>query len=251
MLISQCHFNGPPLKLMGPLLGPMKPTAFLKPMGPLMGTLKSMGPGVIVPPSRRPCVIFNFRIWNLKKILQFILMLRSFSRSFFSYARILMMLVVMTNTTSIKATRLLRSSLLWVSEVESSRTHSEVLGLGLDAYKYSKISLSSAKDSTIFWIMKILLENARNLAENLSRPFFRERLKKKIRWPFFWRTLTPVPLVLGLEHFCPWPRLRIFLCPWPRALCPRLHFWWLWLYRKNARIRFVTKMQNLHCLLYT
>ena len=43
-------------------------------------------------------------------------------------------------------------------------------------------------------------------------------------------------LVLGLEHFCPWPREvlfsekgcpwpRIFLCPWPwpRALCPRLH----------------------------
>ena len=32
---------------MGPLLGPLKPTAFLKPMGPLM----SMGPGVIVPPA--------------------------------------------------------------------------------------------------------------------------------------------------------------------------------------------------------
>ena len=42
MLISHCHFDGPPLELMGPL----KPTAFLKPMGPL----KSMGPGVIVPP---------------------------------------------------------------------------------------------------------------------------------------------------------------------------------------------------------
>ena len=50
MLISQCYFDGPPLELMGPLLGPQKPTAFLKPMGPL----KSMGPNVIVPPSRRP-----------------------------------------------------------------------------------------------------------------------------------------------------------------------------------------------------
>ena len=61
-----------------------------------------------------------------------------------------MMLVVMTNETSIKATRLLRSSLLRVSEVESSRTNFEVLGLGLEAYKSSKIARSSAKDSTIF-----------------------------------------------------------------------------------------------------
>ena len=44
MLISQCHFDGPPLELMGPL----------KPMGPL----KSIGPGVILPlpPSRRPWI---------------------------------------------------------------------------------------------------------------------------------------------------------------------------------------------------
>ena len=41
MLISQCHFNGPPLELMGRL----NPTAFLKPMDPL----KSMGTGVILP----------------------------------------------------------------------------------------------------------------------------------------------------------------------------------------------------------
>ena len=89
-----------------------------------------------------------------------------------------MMLVVMTNETSIKATRLLKSSLLWVSEVESSSLHFEVLRLGLEAYKSSKIALSSAKDSTIFWIIKISLENVRNLAENLLRPFFRDRLKK-------------------------------------------------------------------------
>ena len=37
MLIFQCHFDGPPLDLMDPLLGPLKPTAFLKPMGPFMG----------------------------------------------------------------------------------------------------------------------------------------------------------------------------------------------------------------------
>ena len=98
-------------------------------------------------------------------------MLRSFIRSSTSYARSVMMLIVMNNETSITATRLLRSSLLWVSEVESSRTHFQVLGLGLEAYKSSKIALSSAKDSTIFWIIKISLENARNLVENLQRPF--------------------------------------------------------------------------------
>ena len=37
MLISQCHFDEPPLDLISPL----KKTAFLKPMGP----------GVIVPPA--------------------------------------------------------------------------------------------------------------------------------------------------------------------------------------------------------
>ena len=45
MLTYRCHFDGPPLQLMSPQLGPLKPTAFLKPMGPQ----KSMGPGVIVP----------------------------------------------------------------------------------------------------------------------------------------------------------------------------------------------------------
>ena len=94
------------------------------------------------------------------------------------------------------------------------------------------------EDSTIFEPLKISLENARNLAENLQRPFFwflqveiaRKkifkdlfRLKKKCWEPFFWdclkknfenlffwRTLASVSLVLGLglERVCPWP--------WPR-----------------------------------
>ena len=193
-------------------------------------------------------------------------MLRSFSRSSISYARSVMMLVVMTNETSIKATKLLRSSLLWVSEVESSRKHFQVLGLGLEAYKSSRIALSSAKNSTIFWIIKISLENPRNLAKNLRRPCFYKLPEKKFWSFFFWRTLALVSLVLGLglEHICPWPREGLsseelslalasdfFLCPWPRALCPRLHFWWLWFHRKNARIRFITKMRDLHCLFYT
>ena len=41
MLISKCH-----------LMGPFR--AFLKPMGSLMGPPKSIGPGVIIPPSRWP-----------------------------------------------------------------------------------------------------------------------------------------------------------------------------------------------------
>ena len=191
-------------------------------------------------------------------------MLRSFSRSSISYARSVM-LVVMTNETSIKVTRLLRSSLLWVSELESSRTDFQVLGLNLEAYKSSKIALSSAKDSTIFWIIKISLENARNLAKNLRRSFFRDRLKKIFDHLFFGEHLRLCPWflalassisVLGLERVCPrkgcpcpWP--RIVFCPWPRALCSRFHFWWQWLHRKNARIRFITKMRNLHCLFYT
>ena len=47
MLISQCHFDRPPFELLGPLQGPLKQTAFMKPMGPL----KSTGRGVIVPPA--------------------------------------------------------------------------------------------------------------------------------------------------------------------------------------------------------
>ena len=126
-------------------------------------------------------------------------MLRSFSRSSLSYARILMMLVVMTNKTSINSTRFLRSGLLWVSEVESSRTRFEVLGL--EANKSSKIDVSSAKDSTIFWIIKISLEYAGNLAENLRRLFLRDCLKKIFHDLFFLRTLAPVSLVLGLGFF--------------------------------------------------
>ena len=125
-----------------------------------------------------------------------------------------MMLVIMTNETSIKAARLLRSSLLWVSEVESSRTHFQVLGLGLEAYKSSKIALSSAKDSTIFWIIKILLENARNLAENLRRPFFRDRLKKNFDHLFFGEHLLLCPLSLS------WPRAYLSLA-WRRPVLGR------------------------------
>ena len=38
--------------------------------------------------------------------------------------------------------------------------------------KSSKIALSSARGQHYFWTVKISLENARNLAENLQRPFY-------------------------------------------------------------------------------
>ena len=108
----------------------------------------------------------------------------------------------------------------------------------------SKIALSSARGQHYFWTVEISLENARNLAESLQRPFFgflKWRSPEKNFWrPFtlekyFWRpfcfwfrrTLAFVSLAsrgsvpgLGLEIFlCPWP--------WPRALCSRLHLWLL------------------------
>ena len=169
-------------------------------------------------------------------------------------------------------------------EVDSSRTHFEILGLGLKASSPRKFPSPWLKDSTIFWIAEILSENARNLAENLRRPFSPEKIFEELfsfgehlllcrltvrpglagtvpilrpcfrvqagwwKCPgflfvcddykkigknlwlagvkiFFWDHLkthaklrlsqfsvwkiycpTPVSLVLGLEHFCPWPR---------------------------------------------
>ena len=75
------------------------------------------------------------------------------------------------------------------SEMESSRTslasrtslriHFEVLGLGLEgqvlgleASSPQKLPCSRLEDSTTFCTVEILLENPRNLAENLRRPFF-------------------------------------------------------------------------------
>ena len=61
-------------------------------------------------------------------------------------------------------------------EVESSRTslasrtHFEVLGLGLEALGPRKLPCPRLEDSNIFWTVKILLENARNLEENLQIP---------------------------------------------------------------------------------
>ena len=66
----------------------------------------------------------------------------------------------------------------FLTEVESSRTHFEVLGLrledqvlGLEASIPRKLACPRLEDSTIFWTVEISLENARNLAENLQRTF--------------------------------------------------------------------------------
>ena len=148
------------------------------------------------------------------------------------------------------------------AEVESSRTslasrtHFEVLGLGLglEALSLRKLPCSRFEDNTIFWTVKILLENVKNLVEKLRRPFVVflnwrlpekiflktfHRLKKILRTFFCWRSPKKnfkdlffrehLRLCLfGLERVyprkgCPWPRIFLCPCPWPRALCPRLH----------------------------
>ena len=60
----------------------------------------------------------------------------------------------------------------------SSRTYFEVLGLGLEsqvlgleASSPRKLPCPRLEDSTSFYTVEILLENARKLAENLRRPF--------------------------------------------------------------------------------
>ena len=118
----------------------------------------------------------------------------------------------------------------------------QVLGLDFEASSPQKFACPRHKDRANFCIVEIILENARNLAKKLQKPFFPQlqiaRKKFLINF-FFWRTLEPVSFVLGLEHFCPWPREGLFseglfynsdffLCSWPlpRVFCPRLHLWW-------------------------
>ena len=138
---------------------------------------------------------------------------------------------------------------LRLSEVKSSRTHFKVLGLGLEdqvlgfglkASSPRKLPCPGIEDSIIFWTLKIVLENARNLAENLERPLmyssFGDRLKKLFEDIFYFlRSLAPASLVLALSipvlclervctrKGCPWPRIFLDPWPWPRRLCPRLH----------------------------
>ena len=105
-------------------------------------------------------------------------------------------------------------------QVESSRTHFEVLGLGLEASSPRKLACPRLEDSSILWIVKILWSawkifwktffcgvRLKNFCEDL---FFWDCLKNYCEdlFFFFWRALALVSLVLGLglEHSCPWPR---------------------------------------------
>ena len=101
--------------------------------------------------------------------------------------------------------------------MESSRTHFEVLGLGLEgqvlgleATSPRKLACPWLEDSTIFGIVKILW--------SAWKIFWKT---EKFLWSFFffWRALALVSLVLGLEHSCPWPRECLSserLSPWSR-----------------------------------
>ena len=117
----------------------------------------------------------------------------------------------------------------WVAEVESSRTslasrtHFEVLGL--EPSSPWKLACPWLKDSSIFWIVKILWsawkiflktffcgDRLKNFCEAFFFFFFEIAWKIFVKTFFFWRALALVSLVLGLglEHSCPWPRECLF-----------------------------------------
>ena len=106
--------------------------------------------------------------------------------------------------------------MLWFTEVESSRTHFEVLGLGLEASSRRKLACPRLEDSSSFWIVKILWnawkifwktffcgDRLKNFCEDLF--FLRSPEKFCEDLFFFRRALALVSLVLGLEHSWPWP----------------------------------------------
>ena len=129
----------------------------------------------------------------------------------------------------------------------SSRTHFEVLGLGLEASSPRKLACPRLEDSTIFWNVKILWsawkifwktffseDRLKNFCEDLFFFFFfffGDRLKNFCEDLFFFFflestcALCPWSLalassisVLGLESVCPRKG-----CPWPWPW-PRIFF---------------------------
>ena len=143
------------------------------------------------------------------------------------------------------------TSTQYLTEVESSRTHFEVLGLGLEgqvlglgleASSPRKLACPRLEDSTIFWNVKILWsawkifwktffsgDRLKNFCEDLFFFFFWRSPEKFLWRPFFFFflestcTLCPWSLalassipVLGLESVCPRKG-----CPWP---WPRIFF---------------------------
>ena len=154
--------------------------------------------------------------------------------------------------------------------MESSRTHFEVLGLGLEASRPWKLACPRLEDSLLFELLKFC---------GALEKFFGKRFFEEIAWKifvktfFFWRSPEKFmwrPFFFFLENTCacvlgPWPRaflslasrvsvlgkavlgLGFFLCPWPwpRASCPRLHLrqllHWVVLLRSN-QVDFISRI---------
>ena len=106
---------------------------------------------------------------------------------------------------------------IWLhKEVESSRTHLEVLGLGLEAYKSSKMSCSRLEDSTVFDSLKM------GHGHDLLFFYFGNRQKPRGKFGknfFFWRSLAKFfGSLLFLFFFGEHLRLvSLVPWPWPRA----------------------------------
>ena len=122
------------------------------------------------------------------------------------------------------------------SEVESSRTHFEVLGLRLEALSPRKLPCPRLEDSTIFEPLKFCWKTPETLRK-ICKDLFFWFPQVEIAWKKFFEDLF---FFFFGEHLrlCPWSLalasrgsalgLEFFLCPWPwpRALCPRLHLWY-------------------------
>ena len=146
---------------------------------------------------------------------------------------------------------------MYLSEVESartslaSRTDFEVLGrclegqiLGLAASSPRKLACPQLEDSTIFWIVKMLWSAWKIFWKTFFCGDCLKSFCEDLFFFFFFFLESTCACVLGPW---PWPRaflslasrvsilgkavlglgLGFFLCPWPRALCPRLHLWYL------------------------
>ena len=135
---------------------------------------------------------------------------------------------------------LFSSTYIPFTEVESSRTHFEVLLPR--SFKFSKISvlgsrravfLESLKLCRSFFVEKfVFLEifwfcSFENTWKKFLKTFFLKRVKKNFE---------DIIIIIFGQHLrlCPCPRKGlsskglslasdIFLCPWPQALCPQLH----------------------------
>ena len=156
-----------------------------------------------------------------------------------------------------------------LAEVESSRTHFEVLGLGLKASSPRKLACPQLADSSIFWIVEIWWSAWKVIwktffSGNCLKDVFKDLFSfwdclKNFFEDFFFLLESTCACVLG-----PWPRaflslasrgsvlrravfgLGFFLCPWPRTLCPRLHLCTL----VNKYLKEYNKTQNVRQLLY-